>query len=347
MPDNAPSNDPRNHPSPQHGYERTACRADGGRSTRGWADGFDGWAAAAKPESTDAEYSRSFHWCHAGERRELTLSIPVGTYDYCVNRARTGDYRQYVVDPLQEPFIATVAEDIEETMPGGTARDTVTSCVRFVQSLEYIRDREDTGHEAYPKYPVETLVHQRGDCEDGTLLLCALLETLGYDTAVLVLPAHHHMVAGVACDWGHGASVTHQGTQFFTVETTTSGWDIGELDPQFQGSPVDVHRPDDTPILVHQWDATPTTETGVTVTVHAANFGSAPVEDVQVRFLFERRNGTIAERVWLGDGSRTLAAGESTQFIRDIVPPPDLQLRGRCRLIAAGALHDESESEWH
>jgi len=47
------------------------------------------------------------------------------------------------------------------------------------------------------KYPVETPV-ERGDCEDKSILLAAILRALGYRTALLVFPDDPgHMAVGV------------------------------------------------------------------------------------------------------------------------------------------------------
>lgn len=342
---------PCDKPPSQRGCKRSRQtaprRADGGRPSRTWPDGFDGWSAAARPGDTDAEYSRRFRWQLGFRRLNVELSIPVDIYKYCVSRTRTSDYRLYVADPVQGPFVNTVAEAIAAEVPGNSERDVVTGCVRFVQSIQYTPDRADTGHEVYPKYPIETLVHQQGDCEDGTLLLCALLESMGYETAVVVLPEHHHMVAGITCEWAGGASVTHGGTRFYTLETTTTDWDLGSLASRFQGSSVELHRPNAVPVLVHEWTARPAQDGTVGVDVHVANFGTGPAENVRARFLFEQRDSTIVEKVRLDDGPRMLDVGDRVQYTHDVLPPPDRRLRGRCRLIVDGSLHDETESEWH
>jgi hypothetical protein len=208
-----------------------------------------------------------------------------------------------------------------------------------------VLDRENTGHEVYPKYPVETLVHGQGDCEDGSILLAALLNESGYNAVLLLLPEARHMVIGVADMAVRGTTVIYDGVDYYTVETTQAGWDVGELSPRCQQSSVIVHDCDDVPLLIHKWEATPEEPGSVTVDVHVANFGDAEVEDVQVKLLFERRDGKIVSQRPVTRGT-TLSPGSSEDYDCSVTLPMDRTLRGRCRLSISGRLHDESESDW-
>ncbi|RKX37501.1 MAG: hypothetical protein DRP64_17070, partial [Verrucomicrobia bacterium] len=71
--------------------------------------------------------------------------------------------------------------------------------------IHYISDPED-GLE-YAKKPINTLISGGGDCEDQTLLLCSLLETVGVKTYIAFTDDHvfalvrfnqSHPVPGVA-----------------------------------------------------------------------------------------------------------------------------------------------------
>ena len=56
----------------------------------------------------------------------------------------------------------------------------------FVQNaIDYA---EDNGE--YWKYPLETLRDKKGDCEDGAMLLAAMLDAAGYDAGIYLLPYH-------------------------------------------------------------------------------------------------------------------------------------------------------------
>lgn len=323
-----------------------AVRTDGGDRSRLSAPGFEGWSGGATPDSTDATYTRTHEWTYLDETLRWDLEIPVSTYEYCTNRARTGQYGLYIADPFQRPFVGSIAERLSDHCRGLTRGDRLTAATRFVQCLEYSLDVEDTGHEAYPKYPIETLVHRRGDCEDGTILLGTILREMGYDIAVLVLPEARHMVLGVAGDDFSGANVTHEGTDYYVLETTDVGWDVGEFPPEYANASVRPHDPDESPVLVHQWEATPRDARTVDVDVHVANYGDAGAEDLSVQIEFERRDGERIAAGQLRGGSSRLEPGDSTTYEGSLRLEPKREVRGRCRLGLGRMLHDESESDW-
>lgn len=76
---------------------------------------------------------------------------------------------------------------------GFGAYDQLCNALAFVQqNIRYTADLcPQTGKLIeYPKYPIETLVEKRGDCEDRAILAAALLKRMGYEVALLVLPTH-------------------------------------------------------------------------------------------------------------------------------------------------------------
>ncbi|AXG08376.1 hypothetical protein [Haloplanus rubicundus] len=334
-------------------------RPDGGRSTdRTSAPGFDGWSGQSKPGNTDATYTRTFEWSFRGDRLEWDIEIPISTYEYCTNRARTGQYAIYLADPLQRPFVDSLVERFENHCRDRSLGEhsRLYAALRFVQHLEYTRDVDDTGHETYPKYAIETLVHRRGDCEDGTILLGTLLWAMGYDIAVLLLPDAQHMVLGVAGEEFSGSSVEYEGTSYYVVETTDVGWDVGEFPPRYANTSVRPHHPEAQPILLHEWEATPRNEDSaetlsgngnlVDVTVHVSNFGDAPADDISVQMEFERRDGDVVGRRALTVDDGPLLPSDFTKYEGTLRVDTERKVRGRCQLGIGRQLHDESESDW-
>lgn len=320
--------------------------SDSGRES-GWNRRVKKWHASATPDQADASYTRKFDWTFRGEAITWEIDIPIDIYGYCSDRSRTSQYGLYVIDPVQQPFVESLVDRLSEFAEERSLdrSDQLFAAVRFVQSLEYVKDTENTGHDAYPKYPIETLVHGQGDCEDGSILLAALLNELEYDTVLLLLPEARHMIVGVADVAVTGASVTYNDSEYFTIETTQVGWKIGELSPKCQNSSVIVHDCEGLPLLVHEWEAMPVEPGSVTVDVHVANFGDAQADNVQVQLLFERRDGETVSQRSLSRGA-TLGQGASTKYDCRLSLPVDRTLRGKCRLGINGKLHDESESDW-
>ena len=56
----------------------------------------------------------------------------------------------------------------------------------FVGDIQYQLDSIDYGDQEYPKYPIEMLWEQNGDCEDAALLYISLTESIGYDAALMI-----------------------------------------------------------------------------------------------------------------------------------------------------------------
>jgi hypothetical protein len=109
--------------------------------------------------------------------------------------------------------------------------------VKYEHDAEYypnaIRDGE------YPKYPVETLAEETGDCEDSAILAAALLKSMGYDSALIYLPGHCALgIAGV--DGMPGTAVKLNNVSYYYCETTATGWEIGKLPPSYNEKDVKV-----------------------------------------------------------------------------------------------------------
>ena len=110
--------------------------------------------------------------------------------------------------------------------------------VRFIQSLPYVEDAV-IGYDDYPKYPIETFVERNGDCEDTSYLAAAIINAMGIDTALLLLPGH--MAVGVwgSSDWS-GTYYVKNGRRYYYYETTGSGWWFGEVPDEFKGMDATV-----------------------------------------------------------------------------------------------------------
>ena len=68
----------------------------------------------------------------------------------------------------------------------------------FVKSGDGCGDLYLYGAEEYWAYPMETLYYRMGDCEDTSVLYCALLSASGYTSGMVLLPSH--VLVGVILD---------------------------------------------------------------------------------------------------------------------------------------------------
>jgi len=316
-----------------------------------WDPEFEGWAGRSKPEQSEADggFLRRFSWTFRGREETWEMDVPGPLCKYYTERHRTRRFGAYIADPFDEPFVAGLADRIRRFADrrGLSRRDRVNAAVRFVQSLEYTPDDVTTGQVEYPKYPIETLVHEGGDCEDTSLLLGALLRELGCEVAPVVLPNHHHMLLGVAPDFDvDGAYYGYEDTAYYTLEATGHGWNIGDLPRQYRNASAEVHPIDETPVLVHEWHARPQRSGDVDLSVHVANFGDAPAESLSVGLQFRDEQDRVCGRKQVvRDG--TVQPSRSEQYTATIGLPADRTIRGECVLGESGRVHDESTSAWH
>ncbi|MHC1625764.1 MAG: hypothetical protein ACXQTN_00250 [Methanoculleaceae archaeon] len=135
-------------------------------------------------------------------------------------------YLAFINDRAQDRFYSDLLDQFraireQEGLDSDRYLELITV---FVQSIPY----DKTGGNAPPKFPIETYVDGRGDCDDKSLLLAALLSREGYATALLYFDEEEHMAVGVRAD-----GCTFRGTGYAYIETTNisyPGIPPGKLD---------------------------------------------------------------------------------------------------------------------
>ena len=132
------------------------------------------------PEPGDTS-TRIYFWSYKGERQQLEVSIPEPLYDHYRQIPRDSwpfrDYDEYVLDPLDDELLDGISQEI--TAPfAGDYYEMAENSLYFVQRV--IAYRSDPGGFEYPKYPVETLMDEGGDCEDSSILYASIIRTLGH-----------------------------------------------------------------------------------------------------------------------------------------------------------------------
>lgn len=150
---------------------------------------------------------------------------------------------------------ALAAEYLEvHGRPGGTGQDYADYLLSFVQAVFAYPTpispgpdgvyREDqvagfgdmmlNGADEYWSFPLETLYHGMGDCEDTSFLLCALYSAAGYRSAIVVPPGH--MMVGVAIE-GYEQPLNLRGYEVGSLRTSEGVYHLCET--TFD-QPVDV-----------------------------------------------------------------------------------------------------------
>jgi gas vesicle protein len=295
-----------------------------------------------QPEGT---IRKDFAWEYGGETYALSLYIPQGLYDYYSNRTRvpTEDYSVYVTHPHDDDYLSTIIDEFDgiAAEEGYGETEVVSLVVAFVQSLPYSTDDITTDFDEYPRYPIETLVDGGGDCEDSSILTSALLDGMGYD-CVLINPPEHVGV-GVALDHS-GTYWPYEGVNYYYVETTGEGWEIGELPEECQGQGANVYPILPIPIVTIDWTGSKVNHR-VTLVIDVQNVGTGEAENIKVFFAHEGEEGEI----WYPVESSflDLAVGEEKAVALETDEPQGVRTRIVVRVLDAyGVIMEERHSTW-
>jgi predicted transglutaminase-like cysteine proteinase len=304
-----------------------------------------------RPTDSTEVIARAFAWTY--EKREWTWDIGLSKalYDFYrqLPRTQTPNYSVYVTHPLDDAYIDGLATKIR-TAAGETGYNEyqiVELAAAFVQSLPYTYDIA-TGQDEYPRYPIETLVDNGGDCEDTSILMASMLRSLGYGVVLLVFAetpdSPGHVAVGVAGGEGiHGSYWEYKGRKYYYLETTGDGWLLGQIPEVYANASATVYDMVAVPILTHEW-----TSNGVgsslTVSVVISNHGTATTSDVYVYAGFDAGN----DQVWNSQQSQpfNIAIGQEVTVTLILNLPDGKHTRLIVQIVDDGHAVDESHSEW-
>ena len=235
----------------------------------GESEGSEGvlWYDISHSEKTIPDidtYEKTYSWTFNNKNWKIYTEIPVKTYDNYlnanVNRMPQND--RFAPDKKMAAFVTTneeVVQDIADelyTIAKENNYDQVTTAnfiLRFVQeNIDYSLDNETENCEEYWRFPVETLVEQKGDCEDTSVLYAAFMDYLGYDVALLYYKWEEnservgHLAVGIHLSGDHGEFVEDEnGKKYYYCETTSEAtiFKLGvipDYPPQIKDGPAKI-----------------------------------------------------------------------------------------------------------
>ena len=116
-------------------------------------------------------YNKSFAWDYNGKHWTWNLSIPKDLYNAYKSvpvstRTRDGPAGYGFLTTTQDYYIQILAQKLNETTTtlGYNSFDQVSFVLAFVQSLPYTSDNVTSAYDEFPRFPIETLVDDGGDC---------------------------------------------------------------------------------------------------------------------------------------------------------------------------------------
>jgi hypothetical protein len=138
--------------------------------------------------------------------------------------------KRYLAAPSQDQTISDLtAQLVSLGQSRGLSKDEIVDLtLAFVQAIPYDSARAQTDL-THPRYPYEVLYENLGICSDKSLLADALMQKLGYGTAVFLFTSEEHMAIGVECP----KTYSSYDSGYCFAETTATGNKIG-LIPELQ-----------------------------------------------------------------------------------------------------------------
>lgn len=276
------------------------------------------WACRTVPPAPDRRNSfiREFAWTYAGTEYAWALSLPRPYFRAHRRRHRQYTYGSYVADTFTQHVVAGLCRPIERkaNKRGFSRAELIRFASAFVQHLPYTPDDVSTDFSNYPRYPIETLVDETGDCEDSSLLLAAILHGLGYEVGLLEFPTH--LAVGVV-EADLPTNLTFDGVGYTYIEATGTGWAPGRVPPKYRNVDATLHRVETAPAVYCCWHAV--AEDGhISSAGTVTNFGAGTAQKVRMRLRFSPSGGIggdeVVERV------EQLQPGEDHQWTEPIDP---------------------------
>lgn len=215
---------------------------------------------------TQSQYiNRDFCWNYGGETWTWNLSIPTqlyDAYDSVPDSVRTQialsgfGYFTTTEDCYMQELAAKI--NATATEQGYSQIQEINFALAFVQSIPYATDFNSTGYQDYPRFPVQTLVDDIGDCKSHSILFATLTLILGYG-AVFINPPDH-LAVGVLGNNLQGTYWTYDNQTYYYCETTGEGFTIGQLPTQFDGQGAYVYPIDTSQQYVVNYQSSSTGE---------------------------------------------------------------------------------------
>lgn len=208
-------------------------------------------------------FNKHFEWYYEGSRWTWSLSIPKSLYNSyksvsVFDRTKEGPAGYSFLVTTQDYYVRQVANKLHEaaSKEGYGAYDEVSFILAFVQSLPYTSDSVTTQYDEYPRFPIETLVDDGGDCEDTSILFATLVFILNYG-AIFISPPNHFAVGVLGKDI-FGSYYTYKGKKYYYCETTGDNWKIGEIPSDYQNVSAYLYPIDKSKQYMPSQDISPT-----------------------------------------------------------------------------------------
>jgi len=208
------------------------------------------------PQLTDPDLvHKTFRWTfqprpfqpyNQGVPQAIEIDLSRKRYEECRQEARlpAGQWSTYATADLPETKALAAHFLNLHLQHNWSTFEQASNVLAFTQQcIQYASDESTTGQPEWPRYPLETLMDEQGDCEDDVILAAAVLTRLGFEVALLYYPTHCALgVAGADHLPGEFVEDRRSGRHYFYGEATADGWHIGEVPEEYRGLQPEIER---------------------------------------------------------------------------------------------------------
>ena len=236
----------------QSGEATTLCHSDpfvfdGSQVRRSLPEYFPTDVSGEKYSRTKYEGSFDLSFSGTTDGREWSTGLYVFTDYYAQMREqpRGRDYDEYVAVAQQTGVADTFGQIFfDAATENGFESDRMKAefVIDLIQNLPYVTDDVSRGFDEYPKFPAETLVDANGDCEDTSILLASVLQSESFNYDMVLLSPPGHMACGIYSSSLPGTYIEYDGRKYYYIETTGTGWGIGDLPDTYSDSEFTVYQ---------------------------------------------------------------------------------------------------------
>jgi len=185
------------------------------------------------PAGGDRLMAQHFEWDYSGTHWTWDYSFLSDWYDYYKNMTHGDQGISFITS--DNFYIQEIAAMLKNKADVNNYTRSEFA-VSFIQSLGYVGDNV-IGYDDYPKYPLETLGEQNGDCEDTSYLAASIIDAMNIDVRLILLPGHMAIAVAFNCDMD-GFYYRSNGRCYYYVETTVSGWSVGDMPDEYINYPA-------------------------------------------------------------------------------------------------------------
>jgi hypothetical protein len=184
------------------------------------------------PLSMAANYDRSYTSAvqFGLDEHKIYVSIPPSLYDYYHGKSHTITSEAQYSTFVTPVAVASIAKNIRNMTSKEAYGDEefVNAVLTFVQQIPYV--------EGEAKFPVETLVENKGDCDTVSLLAASILKAENLDVVLFYYKDAAHMNIGVHLSnqpssflWAPPTSYDYNGVEYWMAECTPKvQWRVGD-----------------------------------------------------------------------------------------------------------------------